>query len=582
MADDNKNLNKNSAGEGAAPENNGDEFFNVSSFAEHLNSADGNGKFDLRSDDEQVIEPVDEDANVAAGEDGDNSGFYDDSFSPDDFIDKLRDEAQRTIADDFDNLKKEFSLSSDDLGAYGVSDGAGDDVRPEYESDPEDVDDGLNADEPYYDDDDEPFYGENGDRYSGGNDGYYAENDPYYRGQTPPVYDEGRSRGKYADAVRRAMENDGYEDYGARPSRDNSFSFFDGDDGGSGGYTGDDYEKDVKIDVSPAPVRKKKKKKKKKKGFFANLLPSSKDGTFEIFRKMLFLVSVATIIVCCGILGNTYLLQPYLAEKSTSDLNEIRSGSVSSIEDLRKQYNGVSFPQNIARVNLAEFYAINKDFYGYLEIKGFGLSQPVTHASDNNKYLRHNFYGNWNKYGCLFVDYRNTATNLDKNTIIYGHNMEYDDLMFGQLEKYRTVEGFKSAPVISLETLYAEHKFKVYAVFLTSANYDANGYFFDYIFTALSSDTAFGEYIGEVNQRRLYTTGVDIKNTDKILTLSTCGYDFDGERIVVIGRLVRDGEDETVDTSRTVVNSNPRYPDEWYKAKGKSNPYANASKWMVH
>ena len=109
--------------------------------------------------------------------------------------------------------------------------------------------------------------------------------------------------------------------------------------------------------------------------------------------------------------------------------------------------------------------------------------------------------------------------------------------------------------MIEYNTLYADYQWKVYAVFLTNskAEHD-NGYIFNYIFTNLSSDDKFKEYISEIDQRKLYSTGVDIRPDDKILTLSTCNYDWDEQRLVVVARLVREGEDASVDTSLAKKN----------------------------
>ena len=98
--------------------------------------------------------------------------------------------------------------------------------------------------------------------------------------------------------------------------------------------------------------------------------------------------------------------------------------------------------------------------------------------------------------------------------------------------------------------------------------------------TQLKDEAECQEYIAELDARKLYSTGVDIKPSDKLLTLSTCSYDFNEERLVVVGRLVRDGEDKTVDTSKAVANNKPRYPAKYYQKKGLTDPFATAAKWI--
>ena len=322
------------------------------------------------------------------------------------------------------------------------------------------------------------------------------------------------------------------------------------------------------------PVKIKPAKKRKR-----SLLPQKTDSTFEIFRKVLFLVSMVVVIVCLGIIANTYLIQPAIEKGRQSKIDDLLTSGVSDEDSFKAAYGDTELPTG-ARYDLAQFYAANQDFYGYLEIPGTAVSTPVVQGKDNKQYLHRNFFGESTKYGCPFVNYQNTYAALDYNTSIFGHNMEYDDLVFGELEKYRKIDGFKKAPVIHLETMYADYTFKIYAVFLTDSDYDSSGWFFDYIFTQLKDENECREYIAELDQRKLYSTGVDILPTDKLLTLSTCAYDFGTERLVVVGRLVREGESAEVDVSKAVPNKNPRYPDKYYQRKGIANPYASAAKWI--
>lgn len=340
-----------------------------------------------------------------------------------------------------------------------------------------------------------------------------------------------------------------------------------------------DYAAPVRPEAPKAPAKPAAKPQQNGKKRKRSLLPQKNDSTFEIFRKVLFLVSMVVVVVCLGIIANTYLIQPAIEKNRQSEFDDLLANGVSDEESFKEAYGDTELPAG-ARYNLAQFYAKNQDFYGYLEIPGTGVSTPVVQGKDNKEYLHKNFFGESTKYGVPFVNYQNTYAALDYNTSIFGHNMEYDDLVFGELEKYRKIDGFKKAPLIHLETMYADYTFKIYAVFLTDSDYDSSGWFFDYIFTQLKDENECREYIAELDQRKLYSTGVDILPTDKLLTLSTCAYDFSTERLVVVGRLVREGESAEVDVSKAVANNNPRYPDKYYQRKGISNPYTKAAKWI--
>ena len=327
-----------------------------------------------------------------------------------------------------------------------------------------------------------------------------------------------------------------------------------------------------------------------------------KPSAAEIIRLVVLSASVLAIIISLAVLLREYKLHKdnQKLESGISDLiisddetttkssgatkkNEEKSTTMSTEQKwakIREEYPNTVFPQNI-QLKYAKLYATNNDFVGYLEAKGVNLSLPVVQTNNDDTYLEKNFYGQSTKYGCPFVTYLNNIEPLDLNTIIFGHHMN-DKTIFGALDHYKSIDGFKSAPVITFNTLYKNYKWKVIAAFITNAEEkDDNGYVFQYYFTSLSTQERFSAYLNELAQRSLYDTGVDVLPTDKLLTLSTCSHEFEDARFVVVARLVRPGESAEVDTSKAAVNSNPRYPQAYYTAKKLTNPYYDAARWYI-
>lgn len=322
-----------------------------------------------------------------------------------------------------------------------------------------------------------------------------------------------------------------------------------------------------------------------------------KPDTKNIVRIVVLSISILAIII-----ASCVLLKEYKLHKDNKDFeNEIsgliidepttKSGSKKdkkkqklTIEQqwaqIREEYPNTIFPANI-QLKYAKLYATNNDFVGYLEAEGVNLSLPIVQTDNDSTYLGKNFYGASTKYGCPFVSYVNNIGNLDMNTIIWGHHMN-DGTVFGALDAYKSIEGFKKAPVITFNTMYQDYSWKVIAAFITNAcPEDDNDYVFEYYFSSLSSVDRYSAYLNELAQRSLYDTGVDVLPTDKLLTLSTCSHEFDDARFVVVARLVRPGETAEVDVSAATVNQNPRYPQMYYTKKKLTNPYANAQRWVV-
>ncbi|MBQ7838042.1 MAG: class B sortase [Clostridia bacterium] len=337
--------------------------------------------------------------------------------------------------------------------------------------------------------------------------------------------------------------------------------------------------------------KKKKKKKDKKNKNKDNAQAAEKEGkksggAGEVVRKIILSVSIITIIVSCGILVNTYFIEPMRFKSGNDDLvaqmqeNINANGDSTEIADEVKQQAAVDFPEGML-AKYAQLYAANDDLRGWISIPGFDINLPIAQGTDNNFYLKKDIYGKYTTYGVPFFDYRMTDfKNLHKNTVVYGHNMRHDDLIFGMLENYRFIEaGFQKAPVIECNTIYGDFTWFVYAAFISNSDASQdNGYLFPYNFIDVS-DGKFADYIAEIDKRKFYTTGVDIQPTDKILTLSTCCYDFEDARLVVVARLRREGESVAVDTSRAYLNDDIKYPQIWYDVNKKTNNHASDPRW---
>lgn len=321
----------------------------------------------------------------------------------------------------------------------------------------------------------------------------------------------------------------------------------------------------------------------------------------ELIRRIVLGVSIVAIVISVGMLLNEWRLSKQnddvmseaegliITESTTNkkdkDKNKAPTKPLTPEEQwaqIKKDYPDVLFPATI-QLKYAKLYGENQDFVGYLSADGVNLNLPVVQTDNDETYLNKNFYGSTTKYGCPFVTHLNNISynHLDMNTVIFGHHMN-NGTIFGALDKYKSVNGFKSAPVITFNTLYKDYQWKIIAAFITNGYIkDDNNYIFPYYFTNLSATYKMSAYLSELAQRSLYDTGVDVLPTDKLLTLSTCSHEFEDARFVVVARLVRPGESAEVDTSKVVVNSKPRYPQAYYNKKGMTNPYKNANRWVA-
>ncbi len=297
-------------------------------------------------------------------------------------------------------------------------------------------------------------------------------------------------------------------------------------------------------------------------------------------------ILVIAFLGCAGFAGYTYFFSGK-AKAEPSNLEYIgKSPEYAPFGDLQAKY--INLESGPANTQLRAAYAQNSETVGWISIKGTPVDYPIVKASDNMKYLSYtNFYGKGARYGTPFMDFRCNAEAMSKNTVIYAHHMN-NNLFFGSLDKYENSNYYKEHPVIEYQTLNGALKYKIYAVFYATTQADCDGGFvFDY-YNPNMSDENFKGYIELLNQYAIYTTDTGLEATDKIITLSTCTHVYDDlkkggvdTRLVVVGRLLREGEDEKTDGKTVNENSDYRRPQLWYDANQKENPYAAYRTWRA-
>ncbi|MBR5752983.1 MAG: sortase, partial [Clostridia bacterium] len=309
--------------------------------------------------------------------------------------------------------------------------------------------------------------------------------------------------------------------------------------------------------------------------------PKGSGGALKVLRNIVVTLAALAIVACLAILGYHFVQEKMNARQFTQASTLLQEGeSVKDMKAVQKKYPDIAFPADM-QAKFGDLYAQNQDLSGWIAIPGTTLDYPVVQTDNDTFYQNHNFKKAASTLGTPFLSTKNDAAELDLNTVVYGQASAKEPLMFSALESYRDKNYFLKHPVIQYSTLYEDYTFKVYAVFVTNAAPEQdNGYVFDYTVPNLGTVESFAGYVDQLNERRLYDTGVDIESTDKLLTLSTSTDDFEHARLVVVGRLLRADESKGVDKTLVKTNKSPRFPQAYYDAAGKTNPYADADKWI--
>lgn len=181
-------------------------------------------------------------------------------------------------------------------------------------------------------------------------------------------------------------------------------------------------------------------------------------------------------------------------------------------------------------VNFDALRAINPDIVAWLICEDTCINYPVVQGSDNDYYLKHLFDGTRNNAGCLFVDCNNGPGFMNQNTVIYGHHMK-DKSMFSVLTEYKTQAFYEEHPQMILLTPGSNYTIELFAGYVTSVKSDSWKLWF-------ARKTEFEEWIWETRLKSTFTNDVEVSTSDRFVTLSTCSYEFNNARYVVVGKLV--------------------------------------------
>lgn len=163
------------------------------------------------------------------------------------------------------------------------------------------------------------------------------------------------------------------------------------------------------------------------------------------------------------------------------------------------------------------------DVKGWLTIPGTVVDYPVMQSSaqDPEKYLRRNYDMKWRMAGSLFFQY--DCMPDSRNLVVFGHNMN-DGTMFAVLKKMADPKFRQEHPTAVLQTADGTHEYRI----LTALTTDTTQLPFNR--TQFAGDEDFLSFAGSM----LAGTGYTAQAGDRLLTLVTCAYTWDGARTVVV------------------------------------------------
>lgn len=266
---------------------------------------------------------------------------------------------------------------------------------------------------------------------------------------------------------------------------------------------------------------------------------------FPIFRVLILLLALGVLIF------SVIQLMDYDSENKESDQvsQDLREQAVISVSlpslPEAEEETIPSIPEELPEEPLPTYPAIsytipimvdfpllqeeNPDIIGWLYCEDTPINYPIVQAEDNDYYLYRLPDGTSNISGSIFADFRNLPDFSDPNTIIYGHNMK-NGTMFSTLRNYRQQSYYDAHPTLWILTPERAFRVDLLAGYITPSDAD--------IYNVFSSAEEMQPVLAQVIEDSTFRPAEVPEDIQNIVTLSTCTYEFNAARYIVVGNLV--------------------------------------------
>jgi len=167
----------------------------------------------------------------------------------------------------------------------------------------------------------------------------------------------------------------------------------------------------------------------------------------------------------------------------------------------------------------------NADVVGWIYSEGTQINYPVLRGEDNSLYLNTMISGEYNPAGSIFMDYRCEPDLSGFNTIIYGHHMK-NGSMFASLHQYIDQSFYEDHKYMWYLTPEHVYRLDVISGYIGKAEAE--------VYTIFKDLDELNSYLSFATLYSDFTPAQVPEEIDRIVALSTCSYEYDDARYVVV------------------------------------------------
>ena len=245
-------------------------------------------------------------------------------------------------------------------------------------------------------------------------------------------------------------------------------------------------------------------------------------------RRSIIIILLCIVGLICTVIGFYKYLQEKNAGKEYDEIK--REVEQSTIEHTTLKEDIIKIP-----VDFTELQKENPEIYAWIKIDGTEVDYPIVQSNtDNSYYLTHNVGKKESLEGAIFTENYNSKTFNDPNTLIYGHNMK-NGTMFQTLHRFMDKDFFDKNRDIEIYTPTKILHYKIFAAYLSDASHILKKYDFN-------DKQVYQSYLNGIFSIRsidaFVDSSIEVTNSDKIITLSTCYANLEYYRYLVQAVLV--------------------------------------------
>lgn len=178
--------------------------------------------------------------------------------------------------------------------------------------------------------------------------------------------------------------------------------------------------------------------------------------------------------------------------------------------------------------SLIEMIEQYPDVCGWVTIADTNLDYPLALGADNDYYLHRALDGQETTYGTPFMDYRCQRDFSGVNNIVYGHHTKTKK-MFTALVNFKNRDFFDEHTEAVLFVPEDTYQLEIMACLLIRSDDEV-------IYNPYVDQETFVNYI---KSNAMYYRETELAKAETFLTLSTCSYEFEEARTVLVAKIVR-------------------------------------------